>query len=317
MKIIFAHDHKFRYFEGEYFSTGGLSEDILLRYVEIFDNISVISRVVVRYFEDKNLSKIENSKISIINGYSKDNRKKFSKLIEESDAVIARLPSRLGNKSIKYALKNNKPYFIEMVGCAWDSYWHHSFLGKIFAPYMFLKTKSLIRNSPYTLYVTKYFLQNKYPCNGKTVSCSDVMLFDTDYKVLQNRLSKIDAKFCQNDKLIIGTIGALDVKYKGQEYIIKAIAALNQKGYRFEYHLVGGGNPSYLHKIAVDFGVSDSIKFIGTMNHNDINSFLDTIDIYAQPSSVEGLPRSLLEAMSRGCPSIGTKIGGIDRKSVV
>ena len=38
---------------------------------------------------------------------------------------------------------------------------------------------------------------------------------------------------------------------------------------------------------------------------------LDEIDIYIQPSLQEGLPRSVIEAMSRGCPAIGAKTAGI------
>lgn len=35
------------------------------------------------------------------------------------------------------------------------------------------------------------------------------------------------------------------------------------------------------------------------------------MDIYIQPSDTEGLPRALLEAMSRGLPCLGTDVGGI------
>lgn len=38
---------------------------------------------------------------------------------------------------------------------------------------------------------------------------------------------------------------------------------------------------------------------------------LDKTDIYIQPSLQEGLPRAVVEAMSRGCPVIGANTGGI------
>lgn len=38
---------------------------------------------------------------------------------------------------------------------------------------------------------------------------------------------------------------------------------------------------------------------------------LDVADIYIQPSLQEGLPRAVVEAMSRGCPVIGARTGGI------
>ena len=40
-------------------------------------------------------------------------------------------------------------------------------------------------------------------------------------------------------------------------------------------------------------------------------AYYDSLDIYIQPSKQEGLPRAVIEAMSRGCPVIGTNIAGI------
>jgi glycosyltransferase involved in cell wall biosynthesis len=112
-------------------------------------------------------------------------------------------------------------------------------------------------------------------------------------------------------KVIIGTIGALDVKYKGQERIIKAISILNRNGYNFEYQLVGGGNEMRLKKIAQKYNVLDNVKFLGTLPHNDVFEWFQNIDIYAQPSTTEGLPRAMIEAMSCGLTCIGAKTGGI------
>ena len=33
--------------------------------------------------------------------------------------------------------------------------------------------------------------------------------------------------------------------------------------------------------------------------------------VYIQPSRIEGLPRALIEAMSRGCACVGSSVGGI------
>ena len=40
-------------------------------------------------------------------------------------------------------------------------------------------------------------------------------------------------------------------------------------------------------------------------------NWLDSVDIYIQPSLTEGMPRATLEAMSRGCPIISTSVGGL------
>ena len=43
----------------------------------------------------------------------------------------------------------------------------------------------------------------------------------------------------------------------------------------------------------------------------EVMAWLDGIDIYLQPRMAEGLPRSLIGAMSRGCPFVGSRCGGI------
>ena len=47
------------------------------------------------------------------------------------------------------------------------------------------------------------------------------------------------------------------------------------------------------------------------MPHDEVFTWLDGLDIYAQPSRQEGLPRSVIEAMSRGLPCIGARTAGI------
>jgi len=199
---------------------------------------------------------------------------------------------------------------IEIVGCPWDSLWNYSLKGKIIAPYMYFAMKIVVKNAPFAIYVTNEFLQHRYPCKGKSIGCSDVSLPMQDESILKNRIRKIK-NMADNKTIVIGTIAAVNVRYKGQEYVIKAVSKLNKEGYNFEYHLVGGGDNSYLKSVAEKYGVLEKVKFLGTLPHKMVFEYLDNIDIYIQPSKTEGLPRALVEAMSRGCPALGSKIGGI------
>jgi len=59
-------------------------------------------------------------------------------------------------------------------------------------------------------------------------------------------------------------------------------------------------------------GISQCVQFHGQVPHGKaVFEFLDSIDIFVMPSRTEGLPRSMLEAMARGCPCIGSAVGGI------
>ena len=93
--------------------------------------------------------------------------------------------------------------------------------------------------------------------------------------------------------------------------MIRSIAELKKEGKKFEYHLAGGGDNAYLRALSIKLGVEEQLIFHGMLPHEKVFDFLDGIDIYVQPSKLEGLPRALVEAMSRACPALGTAVGGI------
>ncbi|MEW9671328.1 glycosyltransferase [Ammoniphilus sp. 3BR4] len=321
MKLIFAHDHIFYKFNNQYYSTGGLSKEMLERYTSVFEEVIVLSRQKqintnnekltlasterVKFVEIPNFKSIRNmSRIFEV-------KKIINKEVSGCDSLIARLPSSIGSLAVSAAKRNRKPYLVEVVACPWDALWNHSLKGKIIAPFEYFKTKKLIREAMYSVYVTNKFLQNRYPTKGNFVNCSNVALKEFNDSILDVRLDRIrDNK--KDSKLVIGTTAAIDVRYKGQHYIIEALGKLKKQGnMKFEYQLVGGGDPTYLKSIAEKYGVTEQVKFLGSLSHNKVFKWLDTIDIYAQPSRQEGLPRALVEAMSRALPAFGADTAGI------
>lgn len=309
--------------KGNYYGNT-FNNDMLKRYEHITKNIKILIRtkelkedIINNKFQkiDTEKYKIEEClNISSVKGLI-FNRKIVKKQLEEeiknTDYVIARLPSMIGGLSIDIARKLNKPYFIELVGCPWDALWNHSVKGKIFAPIMTLNTKRLVKNAPFVLYVTESFLQRRYPTRGKSIGCSDVILKETNDNTFEKR-KKYILENQYDKKKIIATVAAIDVKYKGQKYVIKAIGKLKEQGLdNYKYWIIGGGNKSYLEKFVKRYKLENNIKFLGSLPHNEIFNKLEKVDIYIQPSKQEGLPRSLLEAMSMGCLSIGANTGGI------
>ncbi|MGH2075723.1 glycosyltransferase family 4 protein [Aerococcus urinaeequi] len=115
-----------------------------------------------------------------------------------------------------------------------------------------------------------------------------------------------------NGKIVIGTPASVEVRYKGQEYVIRALSELKKKGYtNFEYQLAGAGDNSFLKNLSEKLDISEQVKFLGSLPHDQIFDWLKTIDIYSQPSKQEGLPRALIEAMSQALPSFGARTAGI------
>ena len=71
-----------------------------------------------------------------------------------------------------------------------------------------------------------------------------------------------------------------------------------------------GEERSRLEELAMSLDVSSQIHFMGSVL--DAHTYLQASDVFVIPSSIEGMPIILLEAMSCGLPSIGSKIGGIE-----
>ena len=308
MKLLFVHDHKFRKVENVLYSTGGLNNEVLERYSKNASQVTVIARIFEEGKSENKWSKITNKKI-LIKG---DKGLYYNNLKQEilmCDKMIIRLPSFLGLQALRLNRKIGKPYMIEMVACPWDALWNHGFAGKILAPYIFFRNRKELKDAPMVLYVTNQFLQYRYPTKGKAIGCSDVVISDFNENILNRRREKIE--HCGKKK-ILGTIAAINVKYKGQQYIIESLGKLKRQGKEdFEYQLVGNGDSSFLKSIAKKNNVEEQVKFIGGLPHEKIFEWLDSIDIYVQPSRQEGMPRALIEAMSRGIPAFGAKTGGI------
>lgn len=322
MKAIFCHDLPlYRDTNGIYCSTT-LTNSMFSRYFKVATELIVATRVysINQTYEEahqealtlENLTVFRTPNMMTAKGMLVERRKfkqELKKTIQMVDLVFLR-GGESANVAYEICKEMKKPYLIECGGCAWESFWHYSLVGKLIAPRMEFFEIQCVKNASYVVYVTEKYLQKRYPTNGKCTHASNVYLEKTDQSVLENRLRKI--RTYNNKKVFtLGTTAAIDVKCKGQQYVIRAISNLRKRGYFIRYELVGGGQCSYLQSIAEKYGVEDSVLFLGQKTHDDVLKWLDSIDIYVQPSKQEGLPRALIEAMSRGCPAIGSITAGI------
>jgi len=304
---VYKKDNK--YYTNESFSF------IIKRYKEVFGNITLVTRILSEasipngYIDITTYCDMFYNIESIINILINRQNKLLNNIIQKMDFIILRVPSIVSIKCYKYIKKHKKKYMTEVMGCAWDAYWNHDTLGKIIAPYGFFNMKKIVYNANYSIYVTEKFLQGRYPCKNKTTYASNVKIEKLNESILINRIQKIDNM--DSRSLSLMTTAAVDVKYKGQEYVIKAIPILLEKGFDIKYYLAGDGNQKRLKSIAKKYGVEEKVVFLGRLSRKEVLGQLDQIDIYIQPSLQEGLPRSVIESMSRGCIVLGAKTAGI------
>ena len=76
-------------------------------------------------------------------------------------------------------------------------------------------------------------------------------------------------------------------------------------------HIGGGGEVDKLNTIIENEALQDIIKYEGWINGDKKISLFNQCDVYVLPSYIEGLPISILEALSYGHYIISTTIGGI------
>lgn len=314
MKLFFS-CHESVETDGRNFYSNPLSV-MLYRYDVICDEIICLAQInrieksTHNLIEYPNVTFVDAPKFksitSLLNYYVI--KHKIKEQLKECDICITHVhTSFLSTMTVDVARELGIPCLNVVVGCAWDAQWNHSLKGKIIAPLAWWNLKRVQRKARYSIYVTKEFLQKRYPTAHLSIGCSNVEL-PVNKKNITERIQRIESRKL---RLRMATLAATDVRYKGQQYVIQALALLRRHGIEMEYHIVGVGTGDYLRRVAQKSGVEDLVFFDGALPHSEVAAFLDTIDIYIQPSKQEGLPRSVIEAMSRGCLCLGSRIAGI------
>lgn len=317
-KVLFVHDGPLGVYNSHVYGIHYKNE-LVDRYSFFGEKVTFLMRSNSLILEDLDkYSKIDHPGFNFINipnfkslksrHHKGEAKSIINKAVKEHDVIIVRLPSAAGVIAFKHAMKLKKPVLVEFVACVYDALWNYDWRGKILANYKFKQYQQLMKDATHTIYVTNNFLQSRYPSLGKTIGCSDVELQVLDKRVLSTRLTKIKRT---KSPLKLATVAAIDVKYKGQADVIKAIATLKKHNLYFKYDIIGQGNPDRLQKLIDSLNVGDLVSIIGAVAHNQIFENLKEIDIYIQPSKQEGLPRAVVEAMSIACPVLGTDVGGV------
>jgi len=311
-------------YKGEYYSTGAYSIEVWERYLSVFTNIKIISRVrEVDQIELNSLNYVSHPKVCFVTTFD---LKIFSKVfpstyrneeilntIKQASFLIIRLPSFYGVVISKLANSVGKPILYECVGDAYTAlFYHGSFWGKLFAPIFERLVRNEISKSTHCIYVTKTYLQKKYPSNGMTESISNVCLLETNNNLFLKRIEKINKGFIDGQTIKFGIVGSPLIRYKGVHVALKALKKLSNEGTKCTLQVLGKGEEKEVHKYIKSLGGEDIIDFKGIIpSGQPVIEWMSRLDIYLQPSFQEGLPRALLEAMSTGCPALASSTAGI------
>lgn len=116
------------------------------------------------------------------------------------------------------------------------------------------------------------------------------------------------------DRPVVGIVGRLE-RWKGQEVVLDALAALRAGGHDVRGLVVGGAThgvaPDYerrLHERAESLGLAEAVVFTGHVDN--VAEHLELMDVAVNASALEPFGIALLEAMALGVPVVAVDAAG-------
>lgn len=324
LRALLVGDRRFVEAEGAVYTEGPRGAETGERYLEWFDTVTVAGRrgQVAEFGPEKlNLMRAAGLDVAFLPDISGAGRRlrnlarvqrELLALFGQADCVIARMPTELGREAAALALATGKPLALDIGGCVLDGLrTHGSLAGRIYARIAYRRMRSVVRRAQWVAYVTQDFLQARYPAadGAHTIACSNVDVPEAPLKLLETRLERIAT---EDKVLTFGTIASLYGRFKGVQHAFAALERAAPRLPPFRFRILGGGDQTPWRELVKRHGLADRVIFDGTLPAGEpVRQWLDGIDIYLQPSLREGLPRALIEAMSRACPAVASSVAGI------
>ncbi len=98
---------------------------------------------------------------------------------------------------------------------------------------------------------------------------------------------------------------------KGIGTLLRAGALLKERGQPFRITIGGGGDVEGYRAMAAELGIAEECSFLGWIGREEAHAHIRSHDMLLLPSTHEGLPMVILEALSAQLPVITTPVGSI------
>lgn len=308
--------------DGTIYTPVAYGYDFYKRYLKVFDE------VVVAGFCDniddekaKTMLKVSGDKVSFFElpyphgewDYIFKRQKIKSELkniTNACDAMILRVPETLCFLIMDVAIRKKFPFAIEVTSDPLNLYTRATCPSKYRLVYKIWYYIQLRRASYFakgTSYVTEFGLQKHYPPNLRKKGNFTTFYTDTDIKIDDSIMPR---EFPKNRTIRLLHISVLVSGFaKGHKEAIEALDMLVKQGFDVELTLVGDGDlADTISEYIKNNGLERYIRRTGKITSDKVIEELDRADIFFFPSYNEGLPRVVVEAMSRALPVIATDI---------
>ncbi len=93
---------------------------------------------------------------------------------------------------------------------------------------------------------------------------------------------------------------------------LRALALLRKALPQASMTVAGSGpEAAMLQRLAQELGIAGAVRFAGRLDRDEMAQLYRTADVVLNPSLVDNMPNSLLEAMACGVPVVSTDVGGV------
>jgi glycosyltransferase involved in cell wall biosynthesis len=294
------------------------------RYLDVFSEVFVLARVAdVRHVPDR-AARVDGDRVRVTPIPSYIGPRQFllqhrriraviRSAVGQADAAIIRVPSLIGTLAARELVTHAKPFGVEVVGDPFDVFASGAMrhpLRRLFRWRSVTRLQRTVRAANAAAYVSPLTLPARYPARDDAfVTYYSSIELRPDAIVRSPRVSPT----APLARVALVTVGSLEQRYKGTDTLIDAVAMCRSYGLDVRLTIVGDGRlRGVFEQHAVRHGVSDVVHFAGHLPAGSaVRAELDRADLFVLPSRTEGLPRAMIEAMARGLPCIGTRIGGI------
>jgi polysaccharide biosynthesis protein VpsI len=113
------------------------------------------------------------------------------------------------------------------------------------------------------------------------------------------------------DDLVHLTFLGLIGERKGLFDLLRVVRRLIDNDLKIKLSIGGNGENDRLQATIKSLKLNDSVNFLGWISEKQRDKLLRETDVFVLPSYGEGMPMSILEAMSYSVPVVSTTVGGI------
>ncbi len=148
-------------------------------------------------------------------------------------------------------------------------------------------------------------------CDASAVRAAHIGIDTTAWRHAGPRLEAVRTSLgATTDTVVLLFSGRISPE-KRPELAVDAMAQLRSEGVDALLVFAGGGQLlQATHARSVTLGVESHCKFLGELDEATLRHVYAAADLFIAPSEIEGIARSLYEAMAMGCVPVVSDVGG-------